>query len=188
MPTRSSILALLLAASTAGAAAPALAEGLPAEREALILTRAVAYDRALPKRAGDKIVLAVLHDPDRTPSDESRAALAAFRKLQGVRVAGLPFEVVEIAGTAEIDADLRRLDVDLVYVCSGVKDLPAVKRATQARKIVSIGALRSQVEAGLSLGVTARKGQPQLVVNLAASRAEGAEFGSGMLRLADVIR
>ena len=43
------------------------------------------------------------------------------------------------------------------------------------------------VEAGLSVGLDIERDRPQIVVNLEASRAEGADFGAQLLKLARVL-
>ena len=60
--------------------------------------------------------------------------------------------------------------------------------ATRRLKVITMASRQDYVQRGLSLGVFAIDGKPTILVNLAASKAEGAAFGSDLLRLAKVIR
>jgi hypothetical protein len=178
--------------SLAASAGLAIAQELPSERQVLILSRALAYDSNLKSRAGDDLVVGVLAKAGHGPSEEAASAMArAFRSLISVKVQGLPVRTVQLAYTTAgaLASALETRGVDVLYVVPGLDDeLPAIAELARRRHVVTMGSRQEHVARGLSLGVFAVEGKPTIVVNLAASKAEGASFGSDLLRLAKVIR
>ena len=170
----------------------AIAQELPSDRQVLILSRALAYDSNLKSRAGDDLVVGVLGKAGHGPSEDAASTMArAFRSLISVKVQGLPVRTVQLAYTTAgaLASALEARGVDVLYLVPGLEDeLPAIAELTRRRHVVTMGSRQEQVARGLSLGVFAVEGKPTIVVNLAASKAEGASFGSDLLRLAKVIR
>jgi hypothetical protein len=179
--------ALMLATS------PAIgAEEVAPERQAMILTRALAYDNHLKSRAGDSLVVAVLYKADNSASKTSAEAIhRAWRAMDNVRVQELPMRIILVPwvrGEGTVAA-LAGNGVDVLYVCAGLEgELGVIKELSRRQHLISIGAREDFVQAGLSLGLVLADGKPVLTVNLPASRDEGAAFGSELLRLARVIK
>lgn len=183
---------LVLVLLAALAAPRASAQELASEREAAILVRALAYDRALQARAGDAVVVAVVFRPgDAASAREAGAALAAFKTLEKLKISGLPFRAVQVAyqgPTALVDAT-KASGIDVLYVCGGLDaDLPAIVAHTRGAKLTTMASNASYVHSGVALGLAVEEGKPRLLVNLEASRGEGAQFSSELMRLAKVIR
>jgi YfiR/HmsC-like len=180
---------LLLLAAGAGLA---IGQELTSDRQVLILSRALAYDSNLKSRAGDDLVVGVLGKAGNGPSEDAASAMArAFRSLISVRVQGLPVRTVQLAYTTAgaLAFALETRGVDVLYLVPGLDDeIPAIAELARRRHVVTMGSRQEQVARGLSLGVFAVEGKPTIVVNLTASKAEGASFGSDLLRLAKVIR
>jgi YfiR/HmsC-like len=179
--------------STLIASAPAApADEVAPARQVLILTRALAYDGNLKRRAGADLLVAVLGKPGNVPSDELASTMGkAFRGLGNVKVQGLAVRATQIAykDAASLVAVIEREGIDALYVAPGLDaELMGIVEATRRLKVVSMASRQDYVQRGLSLGVFAIEGKPTIVVNLAASKAEGAAFGSDLLRLAKVIR
>jgi hypothetical protein len=65
-----------------------------------------------------------------------------------------------------------------------LEDVALVSRAAQ---ITTVTGVPRYVETGLAIGVDLKGERPQIVVNLAASRAEGADLTAHLLKLARVV-
>lgn len=173
-------------------ASPARAQDVPAERQVLILTRALAYDDEIKGRAGDDVTVAVVSKPGNPASEAMSAAVAkAFRGIGGIKVQGLSLKIVQVpfASGPALQAAASGQSIDVFYICVGLEaDLPAIIETTRKRRAVSIGSREDQVQRGLALGVFQIEGKPTIVVNLPAAKAEGSAFSSDLLRLAKVIK
>lgn len=168
------------------------AEEVPADRQVLILTRALAYDSNLKNRAGKEVTIAVLGKPGHAGSEASAAALtAAFRSLSNVKVQGLAMRTTQVRweGTAALDSAVGAQGVDVIYVCPGFGgEVAEIIALSRRRQVLTLAASADYVDRGMALGVFPIEGRPTIVVHLAGSRAEGAAFGSDLLKLAKVIR
>jgi hypothetical protein len=183
---------LTLLASLVSPVAAAPADEVPVARQVLILTRALAYDGNLKNRAGADLLIAVLGKPGNAASDELASTMGkAFRGLGNVKVQGLAVRATQLSfkDAAGLAAAIESQGIDALYVCPGLDaELTGIFEATRRLKVVTMASRQDYVQRGLSLGVFAIDGKPTIVVNLAASKQEGAAFGSDLLRLAKVIR
>ncbi len=174
-------------------ARPARAEDeLPPERQVPILTRALAYDENLRNRAGDELVVAIMAKTGSKSSEQAAEAIGrAFSGLAGIKVQGLPLKSTRIGYTnaANLTTAIGKEGIDVLYVAPGLEaELAAILEVTKKLHVLSLGGREEHVTKGASLGVFLVSGKPTICVNLAASKAEGAAFGSDLLRLAKVIR
>jgi hypothetical protein len=177
----------LLALASLAASSPG---GVPVERQALILTRALAYDENLSRRAGDEITVAVLSAKGSTDPNAD-AATKAFRSLGAVKVQGLPVRAIQIPYTnaSTLAATIDGEGIDALYLSAPFDgELAALLEITRRKKVISMGSKEEQVNKGAALGVFSVEGKPTIFVNLPSSKSEGAAFSSDLLRLAKVIR
>jgi hypothetical protein len=167
-------------------------EELPPERQVPILTRALAYDENLKNRAGDELVVAILAKAGSKPSEQAADAVSrAFSGLSGIKVQGLPLRSARLtySNAGALSTAIKGQGIDVVYVCPGLDgELPAILEVTKKEHVLSMGSREEHITKGASLGVFLISSKPTICVNLAASKAEGAAFGSDLLRLAKVIR
>jgi hypothetical protein len=172
-------------------ARPARAEPLTPEREALILTRALTYDGRLKARAGAQLVVGVIDSASRAGSGVSAGMTRAFRALSKVKVQGMPLdtETLVYSNAQALAAALQSRGIDVLYVCPGLEaELAAIIEVARQRQVLTVASRPGFVSRGLSLGVFPIDERPTILVNLPASRAEGVEFSSDLLRLAKVQR
>lgn len=187
------LLCALLGLSVALASPLALGEEAATfGRQAIVLTRALAYDSSLASRSGDSFVVVVLAKKGNAASERmSEEVVRVFKPLEAVKIAGLPFRAVAapFSGVAPLEALIDKEGVDAVFLCEGLAaDLPAIKQLSRRRRVLTLGMVLAQVLAGVSLAVVSDNGKLQVVVNLTESREEGAAFGSDLLRIARVVR
>jgi hypothetical protein len=179
------LVALVLLIVPAGVARAGVADD-----EAKILLRAISFDRALATRAGRDVVITIVYD-GRVNGDaqERDARVLSFRKLAGRTIAGLPIKIDSSDCSPPKPMSESLQGTDIVYLTRGAKDcVRAVTAATRKLRIASLASTRSLIEQGITLGVTIEGTRPKLLVNLAASKAEGVDLSSQVLQLAEVIK
>jgi hypothetical protein len=170
----------------------ARADDVPPDRQALILTRTLAYDNNLRARAGEAVVVAVVFRRG-NPTSEAAAApiLQGFRALEGVKVQDLPFHVAQLpyAGAQALKSSIESQGIDALYICPGLEsEIGAIKELSHHEHVLTIGSKEEYVKNGLSLGVFVVDAKNTITVNLAATRDEGAAFAAELLRIGRVIR
>jgi hypothetical protein len=161
-------------------------------RQAAVLVRALGHDRHLPARAGTDVHIGVLGKANLPASEQAaRAMTIAFQGLAGTLIQGLPVKasLLGYAGGGRLGELLEREGIDVLYVCPGLEaELQEILALTRRRQLLSLAGVMGYVDKGASLGVFTVEGSPTVFINLAASKREGAAFGSELLRLARVIR
>jgi hypothetical protein len=164
--------------------------GIPADKQALILLRVLAYDRNLAGRAGDTVRIAVLYRPGHGASERAAAELVAAAGAAERSVAGRPVRLISLPFSADtVERDLERTGASATFVCQGLEgDVARVAQATQRRAILSISSEENMVHSGLSIGVVRRGERAAILVNLVAARAEQADLSAELLRLAEVVK
>jgi YfiR/HmsC-like len=172
--------------------APAKASEIVApDRQALILTRALAYDGNLKARAGSELVVAVLAKGAASAADPTAEGLTkALKALGPIKVQGLPLRALRLGFTnaASLSTAIENQGIDAIYLCPGLEaELGPILEVTKEHKVLSMGSREDHVVKGASLGVFLVDGKPTIYVNLTASKAEGTAFGSDLLRVAKVL-
>jgi hypothetical protein len=162
------------------------------ERHATILVKTLSYDQKILNRAGKEVVVAVLYrEGEDGAVDEAEAWRQAFGKPASLRFLDLPFRTLKLPlGTTEhLRKAIAQEGIDALFVLGATKeDLVGIQKVTRETKILTLASREEQVTAGLSLGVFVIDGKTTLIVNLTASREEGAVFSSEILKLAKVIK
>ena len=182
---------MLLFASLAPLPAGA-ADDIPASTQTSILLKVLSYDRKLPARVSGVVKIALVFRPGDPASEATRQNVGAAFDLASAHfnVAGLTVKTFAVAYTtiAKLEADLVQEKTTAVYLCDGLTDeVRSIVKLTQAHSIVSFGVTDAYVKAGVSVAVAKRGSRPAIVINLKASRAEGADLDSNLLRLAEIV-
>jgi len=167
-------------------------ELMPEPRYASFLARALVYDGNLKERAGVSIAIAVLYsrsDGDSTRSAEHMAA--ALKTLELTKILDLPVttHLFEVDTAEALEKAVLTHGIDAFVVCPCLeKKRQLIKSVSEKRKVITFGVTSAQVRAGLSIAVYQEDGKSKILVNLPASRTEGAAFTGDLLRLSEVIR
>lgn len=195
-PRRRTLLAALLSVPIVGgllrSAVATVAESTTAARRAVIMARALSYDTSLAARAGAAVVLAVLFKQKHADAEKAAdLATSAFKPLESLKVAGLPFRTLTTPFTdaAELEQIIDKEGIDALFLCDGLEsELASIKDVTRRKKVLTTGTSDAQVRQGVSLAVVADGTKLTILVNLPQSKEEGATFGSDLLRVARVVR
>jgi hypothetical protein len=175
----------------AAPAALAYESEVPMAKQAVLILKILKFDRSLETRAGGTATIAILYLENDRESEAVRVELQAALEAAARTVTfPLPVKVIRLPySAAKIDADLAAAKPTATYVAPGLAaQLGAITRATRKSGTLTFSAEASDVRAGLSVGLVVRDDRPALLINLPASKAEGADLSSDLLRLSQVIR
>ncbi|MCI0688013.1 MAG: YfiR family protein [Sporichthyaceae bacterium] len=164
---------------------------VPVQVQVPLLLKILPFDRNLQVRSGGRVVVGILYQGRYRISagiaDEVHRAIA---ELPATATGGLsPRSVlIDLDITPDLGPALRRLEVNVLYVSPlRAVDLATVAAVTRTGQITSLTGVPRYVEIGLAVGLDMKGERPQIVVNLGASRAEGADFSAQLLKLARVV-
>jgi hypothetical protein len=182
------VYALTALALLIGAATPARAADEP--KRAVLLIKALSYEKAITTRSGDEVRLVVVYRAGDPRSEEDRKAWdKALRGLGDMKIQNKRITSSAVAVTPNLAKDLEAARPDVILVAEGLgEDLAKVRAVSQSTSRLTFGTSPGSVEVGLVLGVFMTAGKPQIVVNLKEAKRVNAEFQTALLRLAKVIR
>lgn len=165
---------------------------VPVEHQYPLIAKILTFDRNLHQRSGAELVMGVIHQPGYPPS------LATLRELERVvsespikSVEGMPVRVVAVPlrDPRTLEAELLSLGVNVAYLAPlRAVDVRAVVAASHAAGALTVTGVPDYVGMGVSVGLGLQSDRPRILINLPASRRDGADFAAGLLTLADVIR
>lgn len=153
-----------------------------------LLMKVVTYDRNFAARSSGEFVVLVATEEGKTPAVDI-AALAKSMKLVSVSDRPLKFVSTTFKDQASLDAAIQSSNAKAVLAAPGsspaaVKDISEVAQDNQIYTM----AIEDEPMKTLAIGVVDKDGKPQIVINLAASKAIGAVFESSVLKLARVVQ
>lgn len=154
---------------------------VPAAVQVPLLLKILTFDRRMAAAAEPLVVGVVFQGRNRASAaigDEVRMLLAA--SARPIRVV-----VIDLDETRDFRGKLVRESVRVVYIAPlRAVSVSTVAEATRGEGVVSITGVPRYVEQGLAVGIDMSDQRPRIVINLAASRAEGADFSAELLKLA----
>jgi hypothetical protein len=187
------ITALLLggAAALAPRVLAAQEVAVPVAVQIPILVKVLNFDRNLAERAGGQLVVGVLFQSRyRTSANVANEVCQALGVLPPGALGAMELSCVaiDLDATSALDSALKRNRVQVLYVSPlravALGDVTAVSRAAG---ITTLTGVPRYVETGLAIGLDMKGERPEIVINLAASRAEGADLTAHLLKLARVV-
>jgi hypothetical protein len=173
--------------------APSSASDLPVTEQAVFLLRVLAYDRNLKMRTPEAASILLAYQGGNDSSEATKNALIGEinRLAKDLRVADLPVRVTPIAYTTldDLDAALGRAKASALFVCPGLESsVPIISTVTRRRSALTFTGVEVWARQSLAIGLVARGDKPTVIVNLRASKAEGADLDPALLRIAEVVR
>jgi hypothetical protein len=163
---------------------------VPVATHVAVLSRVLELDRNMGSGGHSALTVCILFQGGlRESAEAARLAKEAFTAAGKVK--GLPLRIapVDLDSGARLEAVVAAGRADIVYVCP-LRSVSAdsITAATRAAKALSLTGVPSLVEKGISLGVDLKAGKPEIILNLAGAQAEGADFGSDLVKVARVVK
>jgi hypothetical protein len=163
---------------------------IPVDIHLSLLAKVLAYDRTFLNQNEPEVVIGVVHECASAASIRVAKTVKRFVDENKLSIRGHPVRVVmmNLKSAADLESSLSQWHVDALYVAPLhsllLQDLLAVSRPKQIRTITGVS---EYVEAGVAMGIGEDDFRPVILVNLRASRAEGADLSAQVLQLAKVI-
>jgi len=184
------IAAGLLVAGVAGVHA----DTVPAKNQALLMLRILAYDHNLASRIDSKKtvnVVVVYKSGNSESEDASNELSSVIREVaKSTTVANNAVAVTRVGFNEKtFDADIAKEKAAAIYVAPGLADnLSAISASTHQHKMLSFCAGEDCVTRGAAVGFALADDKPTILINLPASRSEGADLDAALLRVAKIIK
>lgn len=179
------------------AALPATAQAadIPTNVQTHLIARILTFDRNLKTRmqGATDVVIALFYKSGDAGSqqtcDQLSSDLTGYAAQNNIN--GMQVKVVEFAYDAGFEAKAAAAHAVVLYSCPGLEDkgtVDAISTSTRKHSWLSFAMREPAVRAGLSVGLVVDDGKPTILVNLDASRKEGADLDSQLLRVAKLLK
>lgn len=176
------------AVAAALGAVPAVAQQMaaPVDVQFSLFFRIFTYDRNLEQRASGGLVIGVLFQPDVRAS-----VLAKNEAMRQQPPSGAGFAVrmvpIPLGDGTDVDSAAASAGCNVLYVTPlRAVSVGAIARASRGRGILTLTGVPEYIPEGIAVGIGLRGDRPEILVNLGASRQQGADFSAQLLRLARV--
>jgi YfiR/HmsC-like len=157
-----------------------------------IIMRLLVYDRHFESRFGTELTLGVLYAPADPESVKAANAVAEYMyRVRDKTVKRLPvhYFLLEYTNPEGLERSITTRGIDVIYVAPGnAKNVAAITKITQERSVTTVTGVPDYVRSGVAVGVGASQDRPQILINLASARAEGAEFDASLLRISTIVK
>ena len=164
---------------------------VPVDIQVPLFLKILTFDRNLKERAGDEIVIAVVYQGKYRSSlnvkDEFVKLLqeAAVKNIDGIPIRCVPLDIGE---RTDPQNTIAEHNADLLYITPlRAVNTEAITAASRAKKKPTLTGVPDYVESGLAVGIGIKGDKPQIIINLPAAKAEGADFSSQLLKLAKIL-
>jgi hypothetical protein len=164
---------------------------VPVAIQVPILVKILNFDRNLAGRAGARLVVGVLfQNRYRTSANVADEVCRALQVLPAGALGAMELSCVaiDLDATSALDSALKQNRIQVLYV-SPLRAVPLgdVTAVSRAAGITTLTGVPRYVETGLAIGLDMKGERPEILINLAASRAEGADLTAHLLKLARLV-
>ena len=183
-----SLMTVLLGSSSAHAQEMAAPAGI----QVPLLFKILTFDRRMGARPPDHaIVIAVVFQSGyRASLVAKHQVVDALEAMEHSTISGHPVRwvAVELKDKEQLRLALVHERADVVYVTPlrGV-DLDHIVMTARGAGMTTFTGVPLYVAQGLALGIGIVRERPEIIINLSATRAEGSDFNSQLLRVSRVI-
>jgi len=158
-------------------------------QRAMTTLRLLSYDRNADKRSEGSPTFLIVSPPNGSPDgDKMREALEETSSNFEIAGGRPTIETLTYRGSEQFESDLADIDPIAAYITEELgRDIESITERTRQHSVLTFVADRPMVENGGSVAVVAEGRSYEIVVNLPAVRAEGADFPARVLNIADEV-
>lgn len=164
---------------------------VPVDQQVPLLMKILNFDRNILRNAEKQIVFAILYQKKfRKSLDAKNDFEQAISKYSLTKIDTLPikFMAIDVGEDSGLVSIITSNRVNVIYLAPvkaiSIGDITTISRKKQ---ITTMTGVPEYVNAGISVGLSAKGDKPQILINLNSAKAEGINFNSQLLKLAKII-
>jgi hypothetical protein len=164
---------------------------VPVNIQYALFMKILSFDRALDDRVHGEIIIGIVYERNSKKSSDVMNNLIVAMDEAPADVMGMHvrYVLMDIADEPDMSRLVARHGPSVLYVAPiGATNIEAIASVCRTKKILTLTGIPEYLESGLAVGVGVNEKRPQVIINLAAARAEGTNFDSRLLRVAKVIQ
>jgi len=163
---------------------------VPAKLQAALFAKILTFDRELKVRENNRLVIGIVYQEQvRASSKAKEAFMKALTELNGNQIFVFHCMPINIGTETELTEQIAQCDVDVIYIAPiRAIDIRIISQLSQKLQKLTLTGVPKYVKQGLAAGIDIHAGKPQILINLPAARAQGANFRSQLLKMTTVIQ
>jgi hypothetical protein len=166
-------------------------KGIALDIQIAFLSRIATYDRNINISQMDSLRIGIILEGRNAKSEkignEFEAIIDEANILKDVRF-GYSLHKLYLDSKDDIKASMKDLDIDILYVPElNQIDVELIREICRENKYISFTGIASYLDLGLSLCIISERNRPVILMNLDATRAEGARFRSQLIKICRLI-
>ncbi len=164
---------------------------LPVEDQVPLFVKILNYDRSLKNRGDDKVVIGIIYQEKFRKSDLTKEEfLNSIEDNSENTINGKPIECVsiEVSNLSNLERIIDNKNISVLYIAPLRSiEINRIYNISRRKKIITISGVSRYVRVGISVGLELVDEKPKILINRKASKEEGTDFTSQLLRLAILI-
>ncbi|OQY26885.1 MAG: hypothetical protein B6244_12275 [Candidatus Cloacimonetes bacterium 4572_55] len=165
---------------------------VPPDLQVSLILKILTYDRALLERCPESINIGILYVEGDKKSENGKDEITSIFKNFGEKktISGMPFKYFELGWKqkSDLENDLKENEINLLYVMPGNRDnLSTITELSRLHHILTASGVPDYAEEGLSIAIGIEDERAQIIINLVATKAEGVNLDTKLLRIAKVV-
>jgi hypothetical protein len=162
---------------------------VPVALQFALFAKIATFDRNLDTSGERELVIGVVYQSryrnSLTVADACGPAMAAASQEGQLRFRRVP---IDLSASADLAGAIAGQQIDLLYLAPlRAVEIDRLVGVSRAHRIRTLTGVPEYVERGVGVGIGMKGERPQILVNLEAARAEGADFGAPLLKLAKIV-
>jgi hypothetical protein len=185
VPFRSAALACAVIALATSFVARGDELAVPLQLQVDLSVKVIEYAQEPAAQTADVIRIGIVFKADSAESSRAATELkVAFDRVP--TIAGRPHEqtTLQWKGASNMVDEFKRRNLMVVYVTPGLDaEVPALARALQGMRFITIASVDSYVRSGALLGFELVSGHPKMLFNLGQAKKQDVVFRSAVMKL-----
>lgn len=156
-----------------------------------LFLKILTFDRELEKRSDKEIVIGIVYQGKYNKSVMAMKEMAEVIESSSIKeIKEMSIQYVPInLDKQNLTAVAKGSGINLLYITPlRAYELQDILKISRQNQWLTMSGVADYVEKGLSVGLTLKGKKPQILINIKASREEGANFNSQLLKLARIVR
>jgi hypothetical protein len=164
---------------------------VPISIQTSIITKILSFERRILNAEKKEINILILYQ-SKAPSsgNAKKEAQQSFTKQSSSLINGKTIRTLEfdLSSSVKLSDFMKSQNIDCVFIMPLIAfDINSISNICQNYKILSFTSVPDYMKNGISVAIDNQGDKPQIIINLAASKKEGADFSSQLLKLSKII-
>lgn len=163
---------------------------LPVETQLNVLLKTLTFDRNLKERQGERLTIGIVYHGLFNKSLQAKDELIeAFKTVRIEEIFEHTLHIVTVdLHLIGLEEAVASQDVDILYITPlDSSEIRKISKLSRSMGVITLSGVPQYSEQGIAVTVGKKGEAAQIIINLDAARAAGANFSSQLLKMAKIV-